>query len=62
MIQVIVTMQNGAIEQVDYPTAKNESIMRIQIAYLVVCLYSVWQYVSWDWQGILKREESKWLQ
>ena len=60
MTQVIVTMQSGAIEQVDYPTVESESIMRIRIAYLVVCLYPNWKYVNWDWQGklqILKREE-----
>lgn len=62
MAQVIVTMQNGAIEQVDFPTVGSESIMRVRIAYYVVCMYSSWQYVSWNWQGklqILKREESK---
>jgi hypothetical protein len=62
MTQVIVTMQNGSIETIDIPTAENESIMRIRIAYLVIGLFPSWQYVSWDWQGelqTLKKGETK---
>jgi hypothetical protein len=62
MTQVIVTMQNGEIETIDYPTAKAKSIMRIRVAYYIVCMYPNWRYVNWDWEGklqILKRGESK---
>lgn len=64
MTQVIVTMQNGEIETIEYPTAEVESIMRVRIACLVIGLFPSWQYVSWGWEGqmqILKKGESKCL-
>lgn len=62
MTEIIVTMQNGSIEIAEYPTAKVESVMRIQIARLVIGLFPSWQYISWGWEGelqILKKGESK---
>ena len=62
MTEIIITMQNGSIKTVNFPTADSESTMRVRVAYYVVCMYPNWEYVNWDWEGelqILKREESE---